>query len=158
MRKRATNTCCVCCYYNTSNIMHCVVQWLVMHVYGLYYFRFCLEEKFDQEACSWLSRSYSSEERERERNTALGYAVIVYSSIQGASEKDIVHSDLQYTMEWSAGVSTMCCDYQVSANVEMRELKIFIIIHVVAFCCSFTRRFNLQWSVMVYACILLHNI
>ena len=52
----------------------------------------------------------------------------------------------------------MCCDYQVSANVEMRELKIFIIIHVVAFCCSFTRRFNLQWRVMVYACILLHNI
>ena len=52
----------------------------------------------------------------------------MYSFIQGASEKDIVHSGLQYTMERSAGVSMMCCDYQVSANVEIREWKILIII------------------------------
>ena len=35
IRKRATDTCWVCWYYNTSNVMHCVVQWLVMHVHGL---------------------------------------------------------------------------------------------------------------------------
>ena len=69
MRKRATDTCWVCWYYNTSNVMHCVVQWLVIHVLGLStIFRFCSEEfrgkiwsKNTYKAYSWLSRSYSSE-------------------------------------------------------------------------------------------------